>query len=178
MWPAVSRSGAIACCLSLACWTGGSHAPVVTQLESGARDISGSYWCTIDEETRSPCMIKKVGEKLVVAMLGGTARVRGQIMLDDKDGFTFAGEMYCPDEDCERQELHGKFKPIGRGGFKGSFREDAMVLHMAPAPANAFGGSEYGGDEYGDPFDVGSYGGYGYGGSRRYRIDIRGRRRP
>ena len=169
----------------MACWTGGSRSstPIATELEGGARDVTGSYWCSIDEDgeddQRYPCVIKKVGDKLMFAKLAGQERIRGHITLDDKEGFSFVGERYCPWGDCN-QELHGKFKPVGRGGFKGMFREEAIVVHLVPAPANAFGGSEYGGDEYGDPFGYdGSSGGIGYGGGyRRHRIDIRGRRRP
>ncbi|MBS1121878.1 MAG: hypothetical protein H6Q90_4106 [Deltaproteobacteria bacterium] len=182
--PAVSRFGAVLCLSYMACWSGntGVTTTQTASLEPGSRDVTGSYWCSIDEEgydyPRYACAIKKVGDTLVLAKLGGSQRFRGQIKLDDKEGFWFVGESYCPDGDCD-QELHGRFKPVGRGGFKGTFREESMVLHLVPAPANAFGGSEYGGGTYGDPF---SYGGQGYGGSsyggRRPRIDLRGGRRP
>jgi hypothetical protein len=184
--PAVSRFGAIACLTYVACWTGQATTPVATDLEPAARDVTGSYWCSFADgeydDERQPCMIKKVGDKLVLAKLAGQERIRGHIVLDDKDGFTFVGELYCPWGDCNHSELHGRFKPVGRGGFKGNFREEAMVVHLTPAPAGSFGGSTYGGDQYGgDPFDYDgtSYGGDGYGGYRlRHRIDLRGRRRP
>ncbi|MEO8704870.1 MAG: hypothetical protein ABI867_32760, partial [Kofleriaceae bacterium] len=185
--PAVSRFGAVAFLAHMACWTGGKAttdtAPV---LEPGARDVSGSYWCSMgDDETaedeRFPCVIKKVGGKLMLAKLAGQERIRGNIVLDDKDGFTFIGEMYCPFGDCN-QELHGKFKPVGRGGFKGSFREESFVVRLSPAPANAFAGKGYGGDAHGgDPFDYSGpgFGGSSYGGPvRPRRIDIRRRPTP
>ncbi len=157
--------------------------PANASLDPGSRDVTGAYWCSIDEDgydyPRYPCAIKKVGDKLVLAKLGGSQRFRGHIKLDDKDGFSFIGEVYCPDGDCN-EELHGRFKPMGRGGFKGSFREETMVVHLVPAPADAFGGSEYAGDSYGgDPFAYGGqvYGGFGYG-AHKPRIDMRGRRRP
>jgi hypothetical protein len=176
----------------MACWTGGKAVPEIPVLEAGARDVTGSYWCSMGEEEglddeRYPCVIKKVGAKLMLAKLAGQERLRGNIVLDDKDGFTFVGELYCPWGDCN-QELHGKFKPVGRGGFKGSFREEGFVVRLTPAPANAFAGKGYGGDTYGgDPFDYNgtSFGGFGnnsyggnlYGGPRR-RLDIRRRRTP
>ncbi len=185
--PAVSRFGAVVSVGYMACWSGSVTEPTapIASLEGGARDVTGSYWCSIDEEgydqPRYACAIKQVDDKLVLAKLGGTERFRGLIKLDDKDGFTFVGEMFCPEDDECDQELHGRFKPVGRGGFKGTFREESMVVHLVPAPANAFAGSEHGGDAYGDPFRYGGrgygHGGFGYGG-RVPRIDIRGRRRP
>jgi len=203
MWrPAVSRSGLIACTLVMACWQGGKGSgsgSLTNELEPSARDLTGSYWCSIDsggEYPRYPCVIKKVGEGLVLAKLGGSERIRGQIKLDANAGFTFVGELYCPWGDCT-ETLHGRFKPAGKGGFRGTFREDSMVIHLVPAPANAWGGDEYGGDEYGGDlfggvsyggiyggmaggvFGGGSYGGLGYGGTvHTNRIDSRGRRRP
>lgn len=181
--PAVSRFGAIACLAYVACWSGNTGPMTTPKLEPGVRDVTGSYWCSLDEESydnpRFACAIKKVDGKLVLAQLRGTERLRGHITLDDKDGFTFVGELWCPEGGCG-EAMHGSFKPVGRGGFKGTFREEAILVHLVPAPANAFAGSEYGSDEYGDPFSFGGagYGGYSYGGNRRPRIDIRGRRRP
>ncbi len=167
--------------VSAACWTTNPPASAPsTPLDSTTRDITGSYWCSIDEDgyeyPRYACMIKKTDDGLVLAKLGGSQRIRGRIALDERDGFSFAGHMFCPDGDCD-QELHGTFKPVGRGGFKGRFREETIVVHLTPAPANAFGGAAYGGDEYGDPFDLDAMGGATYG-YRNYRIDSRGRRRP
>jgi hypothetical protein len=181
MWrPAASRFGAIACLAGLACWTGGGHqAPLATTLEAQPRDITGAYWCTFDEddlESRYPCMIKKVRNRLVLAMLGGEERLRGHIALDDRDGFSFVGELYCEYDDCQ-QTLHGRFRPVGRGGFKGSFREEAMVLHLLPAPAGAFAAPS---DEAtDDPFDYQgpAFGGDTYGGLLFEGIGGR-RRRP
>ncbi|MBA3396104.1 MAG: hypothetical protein H0T89_25975 [Deltaproteobacteria bacterium] len=128
-------------------------------------------------------MIKKIGEKLVLAKLGGSQRIRGHVTLD-REGFTFIGELYCPWGDCTEQ-MRGRFRPFWKGGFKGTLNgpldhrenESSLLVTLLPAPANAFGGNGYGGDGYGDPFSIGgaSYGGSGDG---YYRLDRRGRRRP
>lgn len=183
MWrPAVSRFGAMLSLSFVACWSGQQPTPAtpIASLEPAAPDITGPYWCSIDQDgydyPRYACMIKKVGNKLMLAKLGGSQRVRGDIVLDGKDGFTFDGELYCPWGDCT-EPMRGKFRPTGRGGFKGELfnpaqREDdeditdIMTLTLTPAPQNAFGGAGYGGDGYGDPFGGRGYGGHGYG--RRY----------
>lgn len=183
MWrPAVSRFGAISFVTVMACWTGNNPTTAPSQLEATPRDLTGSYWCAfgedMDEEPRHPCMIKRVGDKLVLAKLGGDQRLRGTIRPDDREGFTFLGEMYCPFDDCDTGGLHGRFRPVGRGGFKGTFREEAMTLTLMPAPEGAFAGYSYGGATYGgDPFSP-TFGGYGYGGVRIRHIDIRHRHQP
>lgn len=175
--------------LLAACWSGnsvGSATPGPT-LEASTRDLTGPYWCSIDdagfEYPRYPCVIRKVGDKLMLAKLGGSQRIRGNIVLDKHDGFTFVGELYCPWGDCTEQ-MRGRFRPAGKGGFKAMLNgpldhdgDAGMIVQLVPAPADAFGGNGYGGDGYGDPFGYGgaSYGGAGYG---YYRIDRRGRRRP
>jgi hypothetical protein len=152
--------------------------------------LIGPYWCSLDadgyEHPKYACIIKKVGETLTLAKVGGSQRLRGTIVPDTREGFSFVGEMYCPIRyagtthpwgECT-QQLRGRFKPTRNGGFKGTFVEDesTTTLHLVPAPANAFGGAGYGGDEYamGDA-DYGGYN-YDYGGSSRF--DSRGRRRP
>ena len=186
MRPAVLHFGLA---LIAACWSGkGDSTTPPPSLEAAPRDLTGPYWCSIDdaghEYPRYPCMIKKVGDKLMLAKLGGSQRIRGHIMLDKRDdGFTFVGELYCPWGDCTEQ-MRGRFRATGKGGFKGTLNgpldhdvdEGGMVVQLIPAPANAFGGQGYGGDGYGDPF---GYGGAGYGGAGYgyYRIDRRGRRR-
>ncbi|HLL22203.1 MAG TPA: hypothetical protein VK427_08725 [Kofleriaceae bacterium] len=154
-----------------ACWSGQGDSTTTPQptLEAARRDVTGPYWCSIDdagyEYPRYPCLIKTVGNKLVLAKLGGTQRIRGHIVLDKQDGFTFVGELYCPWGDCTEQ-LRGRFRPTSRGGFKGTLRGPldhggggdegstggGMIVQLIPAPANAFGGNGYGGDGYGDPF--------------------------
>lgn len=177
----------------VACWSGKAGegtSGTGPSLEASARDVTGPYYCSIDdagfEYPRYPCVIKKVGEKLVLAKLAGSQRIRGVVIVDkDGEGFSFVGELYCPWGDCT-EEMRGKFRPTGKGGFKGTLNgpmdhrdevKGGMIVQLLPAPANAFGGSAYGGDGYGDPFGIGgaSYGGAGYG---YYRIDRRGRRRP
>ena len=176
--------------LVAACWSGKGDTTTTPgpSLDVGQRDLTGPYWCSIDdagyEYPRYPCVIKRVGNKLMLAKLGGSQRIRGNIMLDKHDGFSFVGELYCPWGDCT-EEMRGRFRPSGKGGFKGTLNgpldhggeEGGMVVQLIPAPSNAFGGSAYGGDGYGDPFGYGgaAYGGAGYG---YYRIDRRGRRRP
>jgi hypothetical protein len=183
MWrPAVWHFGLLASVAFVACWSGrssenGTQQP--SQLEASAHDPSGAYWCSIDSDDyngpRFACVIKKVDGRLMLGKLSGSERIRG-LVTPGEDGFAFVGELYCPWGDCS-QQLHGKFKSVGRGEYKGTFREDAMVVRLTPAPGNAFGGSTYGGDEYGDPFGYGgeSYGGASYG---RIRVDrhIRPRR--
>lgn len=174
--------------LLAACWTGkgGESTAPGPSLEASKRDVTGPYWCSIDdagyEYPRYPCVIKKVGDKLMLAKLGGSQRIRGTIELDGRDGFAFMGELYCPWGDCTEQ-MRGRFRPTGKGGFKATLNgpldhsdEGGMIVLLVPAPANAFGGGGYGGDAYGDPFGYGgaTYGGGGYG---YYRIDRRGRRR-
>ncbi len=133
-------------------------------------------------------MIEQTGNRLRLEKLGGSQRIRGHIKVDDRDGFVFAGELYCPWGDCT-QKLHGRFRPIGRGGFEGRFREDEMVIRMMPATriassgGAAYGGAMYGGAMYGGLMYGGAmYGGATYGGNggfrHPYRIDSRGRRRP
>jgi hypothetical protein len=167
----------------VACWTSTpvqSTTPTVAKAaEPAGRDLTGPYWCSIDtdgyEYPRYPCAIKKVGGALVLAKLGGSQRIRGRIQLDERDGFSFSGELYCPWGDCT-QQLNGTFTPAGRG-YKGSFREESMVVTLMPASDGEFGGVDYAGDEGGDPFDLDTaMGGASYGGGRNYRIDSRGRR--
>jgi hypothetical protein len=177
--PAVSRYG-VAACLWMACWTGKGTTGSTVVTESTTRDVSGSYWCTFVEgdydDARQPCLIKRVNDKLVLARLSGSERFHGQITLDESEGFRFAGEIYCPWGECEQSELHGRFKPAGRGGFRASFKDLGLVIQLVPAPAGAFGGTAYGGNMYGgDPFDLdGGFGGRTYGSRRRYG----GMRRP
>jgi hypothetical protein len=183
--PAISQLGGLAAVALVACWSGKSGEGTTTpSLEPAPRDVTGPYWCSIDdsgyEYPRYPCVIKQVDDKLVLAKLGGSQRIRGTITPDQHDGFTFVGELYCPWGDCT-ESMRGRFRPAGKGGFKGTLDAaigpgagETMTVHMIPAPANAFGGAGYGGDGYGDPF---GYGGAPYGGADGYRIDRRGRRR-
>ena len=188
MRPAIFRFGLA---FVTACWSGGATTPTPQQptLQAGARDVTGPYWCSIDdagyEYPRYACVIKKVGDKLMLAKLGGSQRFRGVVKVEHQgDGFSFTGELYCPWGDCTEQ-MRGRFRPTGKGGFKGTLSafdgnesspmEGGMIVQLVPAPADAFGGNGYGGDGYGDPFGGGTYGGAGYG---NYRIDRRGRRRP
>lgn len=193
MWrPAVSRFGPALSLAFVACWSGRTEPEqpqvVSNQLEPAAPDITGPYWCSIDQDgydyPRYPCVIRKVGDKLMLAKLGGSQRVRGEIRIDGP-GFTFTGELFCPWGDCT-EPMRGKFRPSGRGGFKGELMNpmvkrapaqhaddegedyaDIMTLTLAPAPRDAFGGAAYGGDGYGDPFGGRGYGGRGYG---QYRM--------
>src|SRR5215831_15819632 len=116
--PAVSRFGVPWFAVVTACWTAPAtptQAPVVASMQPGGRDVSGNYWCTIDDDgfeyPKYPCAIKKVGEDLVLAKLAGSQRVKGRIKLNG-DGFSFVGQMYCPYGDCD-QVLHGSFRSTG-----------------------------------------------------------------
>ena len=179
MWrPAGSRFGVLAL-LFVACWSGRSEptTPIATGVEPNTRDLTGPYWCSFDDQgpdhPRQPCRIIKNGDTLELAMLAGAERVRGTIRIDD-NGFHFTGALHST-FDNYTTDLHGRFEPSGRGGFRGTFREDALVLYLVPAPQNAFGGSQYGGNEYG----YGSpYGGSRYGSRLRRPILIDNRGRP
>lgn len=175
---AVSRFGALVLALG-ACWTASpppTSTPATQQAVESGPDLSGSYWCSIDEDgyeyPRYPCVIKKVEGELVLAKLAGSQRIRGLVKPNTRDGFSFTGEMYCPDGDCQ-QELHGTFKPM-RGGWRGKFREESIIVNMVPAAKGAFGGADYGTE---DAFNLDGIGGDGYGGYQ-HQIDSRGRRRP
>ncbi|MBX3159569.1 MAG: hypothetical protein KF773_26595 [Deltaproteobacteria bacterium] len=173
----------MACASVVACWSNRAEVSSPQQtavLRAPGSDLIGPYWCSITsdgyENAKYACIIKKVGETLTLAKVGGSERIRGTIMPDERDGFSFVGEMYCPWGECT-QQLRGRFRPAKDGGFKGTFRENesTMVLHLVPAAANAFGGPGYGGDEY--AWGGAAYGGYSYAGTSS-RFDSRGRRRP
>jgi hypothetical protein len=165
----------------MACWSGRSEptTPIATGVEPNTSDLTGPYWCSFDDQEpdhpRQPCRIIKRGDTLELAMLAGGERIHGTITLD-ADGFRFAGALHST-FDNYTTDLNGRFEPSGRGGFRGTFREDALVLYLVPAPQNAFGGAQYGGDEYG--YGYGSrYGGSRYGSVIRRRILIDNRGRP
>lgn len=172
--PAVSRFGPL---IVGACWTAPGTIDLKTNsqpsVESGA-NLSGSYWCSIDEDgyeyPKYPCIIKTVDGELVLAKLSGSQRIRGVVRANSREGFSFTGEMYCPDGDCQ-QELHGTFKQV-RGGFRGKFREESLIVNLVPAAQGAFGGTEYASD---DAFNLD---GLGDSGDEHYQYDSRGRRRP
>lgn len=151
--PAGSRFGVLAL-LFMACWSGRSEPamPIATGVEPNTRDLTGPYWCSFDahdpDHPRQPCRIIKRGQTLHLTTLAGGERVRGTITLDD-EGFLFDGALHST-FDNYTTDLHGRFEPSGRGGFRGTFREDALILYLVPAPQDAFGGSQYGGNEYGD----------------------------
>ncbi len=146
-----------------ACWKGGGagDATLANKTSSAQRDLEGAYWCSIEDSGYTyppfPCAIRKIGERFVLAKLGGSQRFQGEVRAQG-DGFTFAGQFYCPWGDCT-QALHGSFRPAGGGALKGTFRDARFVVTMKPAPDSAFGGVAYGGDSYGG-WDVG---GTGYG---------------
>jgi hypothetical protein len=149
----------IAAALASACSRSTSERtrPPAPNLEPSAHDPSGAYWCTIDDETfdgrRYACEIRRIHGTLMLGKLSGEVRIRGSVSARD-EGFAFDGEVYCTWTDCTRQ-LRGVFEPAGQGAYLGTFPDDAMIVRLVPAPANAFGGAGYGGSAYGDPF-VGS----------------------
>jgi hypothetical protein len=155
----MARSIAVGALAIVACWSGRAAPPASEAPE--ARDVSGSYWCSIDQRgvdyPRYPCLIKRVHGRLMLAKLGGAERIRGAVALDGRPGFAFTGELYCAWGDCTA-ELRGRFEPAGRGWIgtlRGPLgRDQPIVVHLVPAPANAFAGQGYGGDGYGDPFDL------------------------
>jgi len=145
----------------MACSGGGAPQPTGAtqpQLEATGHDPRGAYWCTIDDESfaqhRFACVIKKVGERLVLGKLTGSERLRG-VVTPREDGFEFTGEIYCRWTKCTKELVRGVFVPDGSGAYRGAFPNDPMIVRLHPAPANAFGGEGYGGDGYGDPFGYG-----------------------
>ena len=151
--PAVWRFGVIAI---VAC-THEASVPLTNHLEAAPIDLSGVYWCSIDEAgydyARMPCMIRKIGERFILAKLGGSQRFTG-VVTPEADGFKFTGRLYCPWGECT-QPLHGQFRAGPNNELQGKFTDDPMTVRLVHAPADAFGGASYGGD---------GYGGDGYGG--------------
>jgi hypothetical protein len=158
-WPAVLRSAALC---AIACVHHDAPVPVANHLEPGAPDLTGQYWCSIDETgydyPKYPCMIRRVGGQVLLAKLSGSQRFTG-VVTPDGEGFKFTGKLYCPWGDCN-QALHGAFVRVDHGELKGTFADDAMIVRLVRTPANAFGeagygGEGYGGDGYGDPWSLG-----------------------
>lgn len=145
----------------VACSAGCTQSPATgtaqPKLETSGHDPRGTYWCTIDDESsehRFACVIKTVGSRLVLGKLTGSERIRG-IVTPREDGFELTGELYCRWTKCTKPLVRGTFVPDGSGAYRGTFRDDPIVIRLMPAPANAFGGEGYGGDGYGDPFGYG-----------------------
>jgi hypothetical protein len=162
----------LACAVVASCWRDDRGTiPIPSRIDPAPRDLSGAYWCAIDdsagfEAVRYPCVIRKVRGRFILAKLGGTHRFQGIITAMVDDGFAFSGVFFCPWGECSHA-LHGAFKPTAHAGeLRGTFRDDMMVVTLSPAPQDAFGGIAYGGDGYGDPFGKGfgggAYGGYTY----------------
>lgn len=163
MWrPAVVRFGAIALVV-IACRSSAPTAPTIGNRASGERDPAGMYFCSIQDGgyryPSYPCAVRRMEGRLVLAKLAGSQRFRGELT-PQRDGFVFAGELYCPWGDCT-QPLHGVFSPAADGTLRGTFEDARLVVVLERAPENAFGGASYGGDGYGGF----GYGGLGYGGA-------------
>ena len=158
-WPAVWRFGVLAV---VACVHHDEpRGPIANHIEAAPIDVAGAYWCSIDEAGfrygRMPCVIKKIGDQLVLAKLGGSQRFTG-VVTPVGDGLKFDGRLYCPWGECNAP-LHGEFKPGADHELQGRFKEDAMLVTLVPASAGAFGagvgGESYGGDGYGgDPWSL------------------------
>ncbi len=162
MRPAVWRFGALG--LVLAACGGKTAATAVGNRALGQRDLSGAYWCAIEDAgyayPRFPCVIRKVDRGYVLVKLAGSQRFRGDVQ-PVPGGFEFRGELYCPYGDCT-QPLHGRFVQQG-GELRGQFADARLIVHMVPASDAAFGGISYGGNTYGDPYVGRGYGGATYG---------------
>jgi|GEM_PF-2713601 len=160
------RFGVLACFVVLACWHDDRGSmPIANHLEAEVHDLSGAYWCALDQGAtyeRYPCVIRKVGERFVLAKLAGSQRFQGTIT-PTETGFRFAGVFFCPWGACDKP-LNGEFRAMQRGELRGTFRDDSMIVLLIPASQSAFGGVSYGGDGYGDPFGRG-YKGTGPGGA-------------
>ena len=155
--PAVWRFGLIAIVFFGCVHRDEPRVPITNHLEPGPVDLTGPYWCSIDESgydyARMPCMIRKIGDNFILAKLGGSQRFTG-VVTPTADGFTFVGKLYCPWGDCN-QPLHGQFRAAANNELQGKFTDDPMTVRLVHAPAGAFGGASYGGA---------AYGGDGYGG--------------
>jgi hypothetical protein len=158
----------VACVVIASCWRDDrGTVPIASHLDPAPRDLSGAYWCAIDDSNgftaeRYPCVIRKVKGRFILAKLGGSQRFQG-IATPTDDGFAFSGLSFCPFGECSHG-LHGAFvRTAHPGELRGSFKDDIIVVTLVPAPQSAFGGVGYGGDGYGDPFGKG-YGGGAYGG--------------
>ena len=150
--PAIWRFG-----LMLMACTHEPSVPLTNHLEPGPVDLSGAYWCSIDESgydyARMPCMVREIGGRFVLAKLGGSQRFTG-VVTPEGDGFTFVGRLYCPWGECT-QPLHGRFRAAANNELEGKFTDDPMTVRLVHAPAGAFGGATYGGDGYGgDPWSI------------------------
>lgn len=165
------RFGVLACVAVFGCWRDNSGAVNTTpqlpmEIEASAHDYTAAYWCAIDEGftyDRYPCVIRKIGDRYILAKLSGSQRFQG-VITPTGAGFKFRGVFFCPWGACDKP-LHGEFRAqSGTGQYRGSFRDDSMIVMLFPAPETAFGGVSYGGDGYGDPFGRG-YRGMGLGGA-------------
>ena len=148
MWtPAVLRFGLVV--LVTACWGGAKPAAQPVDLEPSVHDPTGNYWCSIDDEAHLEfvCAIQRKGSTLHLVKANGSERIRGEIVVEG-DHFSFAGERFCLFEDCTAK-LHGTFTPSPGGGYKGTFKEQPIIVRLAPMPAGTVGGQAYGGDAYG-----------------------------
>lgn len=150
MRPAVLRFGAS--CVALAsCWRDPAARSTVIE-HHGRADLSGPYWCSIEESgyryPRFPCVIRRQGQHYTLAKLAGSQRFRGEVE-PVPGGFEFRGELYCPFGDCT-QPMHGRFAPRGEE-LLGTFVDARLIVHLLPASDAAFGGIAYGGASYGAP---------------------------
>ena len=155
-WAAVVL-GAIAL-VATSCWRGRPQgAALENRAAASERDLTAAYFCSIQDGGHRyppyPCAVRKIDGRWLLAKLAGSQRFRGEVR-PRGEGFSFAGELYCPWGDCA-QPLHGVFESLGEGRLRGRFRDARFVVLLEPAPDTAFGGVGYGGD---------GYGGFGYGG--------------
>lgn len=175
MWrPADFRFGMLLSILAVACGGGSKGGATTTTgggdttignhsaLVASSSDMTASYWCSIANGEfvypAMPCVIRNVDGRFKLEKLAGSQRFRG-IVTPRGDGFTFAGEFYCPWGDCTHP-LHGVFAPIGDGKLRGTFDDKTIVVTMTRAQETSmWGGAGYGGSAYGG----GSYGGSAYG---------------
>ena len=164
MRPAVWRFGALA--IAAACSSARPASSTIDNRATGS--LVGMYWCAIEDRGFSypqfACAIRQIDGRLMLAKLRGSQRFRGEIQ-PDREGFSFAGELYCPYGDCT-QPLHGEFVRRDHG-LHGTFTDAKLTVRLIPAPENAFGGATYGGDGYGDPYGAQTYGGATNGRNRR-----------
>lgn len=146
----------------MACWTGAPPAPApAREVAIAAPDVIGAYRCAIDDYPAYACVVRRVGDQLVLEKLAGSQRFRG-VLVAVRGGFEFRGAFYCPWGACDKPveamlvrgrragELSGTLVARGlRGAGVGEVARVRLRRTGDLDSATAFGGAAYGGAAYG-----------------------------
>jgi hypothetical protein len=114
-----------------------SFAPLLFLLATSARaappaekELLGRYACTFTQGEVAypafPCVIEKRNDKPWLEKLGGSQRIKGEIVPSD-EGFRFSGLFFCPFGSCDRN-VKGDFRRTGAGQFQGSIDTEEPTL--------------------------------------------------